>query len=61
MNPVLVEALAGLGASALELMPSFCAAIKAGDKQEARDVAEEMLRREAFEARQRLKKPKVGK
>jgi hypothetical protein len=52
------QALIGLGTSALELMPSFCEAIKANDKQEARDISEEMLRRQAFEERQRAKRPK---
>ena len=52
------QAVIGLGTAAIELVPAFCAAIKSGDKQEARDIAEEMARREAFEARQRTKKPK---
>lgn len=50
------QILVGLGKSALELLPSLVDAIRAGDRQRARDVAEEMARREAFEARQRAKR-----
>lgn len=52
--------LLGLGASALELAPSLFEAIAAGNRQEARDIAEEMARREAFEARQSAKARKRG-
>jgi heme exporter protein D len=57
MSPAIATAIASLGASALELLPDFIAAVKA-DRRLARDIAEEMARREAFEARQRAKSVK---
>lgn len=48
--------LVGLGASALKLIPDLIEAIKAGDRQRARDLAEEAARREAFNALQRKKR-----
>jgi len=53
MNPALEAALLGLGKSALELLPEFIVAVKEKRKQDVRDIGEEMLRREAFETRQR--------
>lgn len=53
------RALIGLGSAALSLVPDFVGAIKGGDRRLARDIAEEMARREAFEALQRTKAPKT--
>lgn len=50
-----LEALVAGITAAAELLPPLLSAIRAGDKQAARDLAEEAARREAWAAKQRSK------
>lgn len=53
--------LLGLGVEAIKLIPDLIKAIRAGDAQKARDLAEEAARRQAFEALQRRKRKAARK
>lgn len=61
MTPETERLLAGLGASALALVPEMLGAIGSGDKVKAAELAEEAARREAFEHVQRRKAERAKK
>lgn len=52
------ELLAALVPVAVELLPDLLKAIAAGDKERARQLAEEAAQRQAFETTQRAKSKK---
>ena len=55
VNTLAIEAIGRLVESAVELIPQLVDAIKEGRARDVRDTAEEMARREAFEAKQKAK------